>query len=69
MRDPFANAAVQLLGYPLMLTLVGMYTRRVVVPRLRRRIRGTAAALYASESISLDQYHEACMRCGKLHGV
>ncbi|HEY0024477.1 MAG TPA: hypothetical protein VGB24_16300 [Longimicrobium sp.] len=29
MRDPFANAAVQLLGYPLMLTLVGMYTRRL----------------------------------------
>jgi len=29
MRDPFANAAVQLLGYPLILTLVGMYTRRL----------------------------------------
>ena len=29
MRDPFANAAVQLLGYPVMLTLVGMYTRRL----------------------------------------
>lgn len=29
MRDPFTNAAVQLLGYPLMLTLVGMYTRRL----------------------------------------
>jgi hypothetical protein len=29
MRDPFANSVVQLLGYPLMLTLVGMYTRRL----------------------------------------
>ena len=29
MNDPFANAWVQLLGYPLMLTLVGMYTRRL----------------------------------------
>jgi hypothetical protein len=29
MRDPFANTWVQLLGYPLMLTLVGMYTRRL----------------------------------------
>lgn len=29
MNDPFANAWVQLLGYPVMLTLVGMYTRRL----------------------------------------
>lgn len=29
MRDPFENAWVQLLGYPVMLTLIGMYTRRL----------------------------------------
>jgi hypothetical protein len=39
-----------------------LFLGRVVVPRLRQRIRATAAVLYASESISLDRYHEACMR-------
>jgi hypothetical protein len=29
MRDPFTNVWVQLLAYPLMLTLAGMYTRRL----------------------------------------
>lgn len=29
MKDPFANAWVQLLAYPLLLTVVGMYTRRL----------------------------------------
>jgi hypothetical protein len=39
-----------------------LFLGRVVVPRLRQGIRVTAATLYASDSISLDQYHEACMR-------
>jgi hypothetical protein len=39
-----------------------LFLGRVVVPRVRRRLRVTAAALYALESITLDQYHEACMR-------
>jgi len=39
-----------------------LFLGRVVVPRVRLRIRTAAVALYASEIISLDQYHEACMR-------
>ena len=39
-----------------------LFLGRVVVPRVRRRIRATAAELYASDSITLDRYQEACMR-------
>ncbi|HEX8318948.1 MAG TPA: hypothetical protein VF632_11180 [Longimicrobium sp.] len=39
-----------------------LFLGRVVIPRVRLRIRATAVALYASQSISPDQYDEACMR-------